>query len=205
MTSVQAVRVVFWDLGGVILRTQDSSLRRGWEMRLGLGEGDLAMLVFDGPASREAMLGRASADDVWASVGTTLGLSPVDRPRLRADFFSTDRIDEDLMAFIRQLRPGVRVGLISNAWPEVRRLLESEWRIADAFDPLILSAEVGLVKPDERIFRLALERAEVQPSEAAFIDDFSENVDAALALGMRAVLFRSLSQTQGEIERLLGQ
>jgi putative hydrolase of the HAD superfamily len=174
-------------------------------MRLGLGEGDLARLVFDGPASREAMLGRASADDVWVSVGTILGLSPVDRDRLRADFFSTDRIDEDLMAFIRQLRPRVRIGLISNAWLEVRRLLESEWRIADAFDPLILSAEVGWVKPDERIFHLALERAEVQPSEAAFVDDFSENIDAALALGMRAVLFRSLSQTQGEIERLLGQ
>jgi HAD superfamily hydrolase (TIGR01509 family) len=205
MTTGGAVRAVFWDLGGVILRTRDPGRRRAWEGRLGLAEGALAKLVFDGPSSVEAMLGRASADDVWASVGTALRLTPVDRDRLRADFFATDEIDGALMGFIRQIRSRTRVGLISNAWREVRVLMESTWHVADAFDPLVLSAEVGLAKPDERIFRLALERAEVQPPQAVFVDDLAENVEAALALGIQAVHFQTSSQAQGEIERLLGQ
>src|SRR3990172_1638488 len=138
--------IVFWDLGGVILRTQNPERRRAWEARLGLADGDLARMVFDGPTSVEAMLGRASAEDVWASVGSRLGLNPVDRDRLRDDFFAADRIDEELMSFVRGLRPRARVGLISNAWPEIRRLLETTWGIADAFDPLVLSAEGGLVQ-----------------------------------------------------------
>jgi HAD superfamily hydrolase (TIGR01509 family) len=203
MTTNRQVTMVFWDLGGVILRTQNPERRRAWEVRLGLAEGDLARIVFDGPTSVEAMLGRASAEDVWASVGSRLGLTPVDRDRLRADFFAGDRIDEELMSFVRGLRPRARVGLISNAWPEVRRLLETTWGIADAFDPLVLSAEVGLVKPNGQIFHLALERAEVQPSHAVFVDDFLENVDAALTLGMGGVLFRTSSQAQEDVEGLL--
>ena len=203
MATNRPVTTVFWDLGGVILRTQNPERRRAWEVRLGLAEGDLARIVFDGPTSVEAMLGRASAEDVWASVGRRLGLTEVDRDRLRADFFATDRIDEGLMAFVRGLRPRARVGLISNAWPEVRRLLETTWGIANAFDPLILSAEVGLVKPDAQIFHLALERAQVEPSQAAFVDDFAENVSAALALGMPSVHFRTSGQAREDVEGLL--
>jgi HAD superfamily hydrolase (TIGR01509 family) len=198
-----AIRAVFWDLGGVILRTEDHGPRRAWEARLGLAPGDLARLVFNGSASQETMLGRATSDSVWESVGASLGLTVSDRDQLRADFFSADRIDDELVAFIRGLRPRVRVGLISNAWPEVRRLLESTWRIADAFDPLVLSPEVGLVKPDPAIFREALVRAAVLPAQAAFVDDFPENVDAASALGMRGVLFRTSSQAREDVAQLL--
>jgi len=203
MASIQPVTTVFWDLGGVLLRTQDQKLRRAWEARLGLEPGALAEIVFDGPTSVAAMQGRASDDDVWASVGQQLGLAPADRERLRADFFAYDVIDEELMAFVRALRPRARVGLISNAWTEVRRLLETTWGIADAFDPLILSAEVGLVKPQAAIFHLALERARAEPAQAAFVDDFPENVDAALGLGMKAVLFRTPSQAREDVRRLL--
>jgi putative hydrolase of the HAD superfamily len=197
------IRAVFWDLGGVILRTEDHRPRRAWEARLGLAPGNLSRLVFDGSASRQAMLGRATADDIWESVGVSLGLTASDRDQLRADFFSGDRIDEDLVAFIRGLRPRVRVGMISNAWPEVRRLLESTWRIADAFDPLVLSPEVGLVKPDPAIYREALVRAAVLPAQTAFVDDFPENVDAASALGICGVLFRTSSQAREDVARLL--
>jgi epoxide hydrolase-like predicted phosphatase len=204
MASGSSVTIVFWDLGGVILRTENPERRRAWEARLGLAEGDLAKIVFTGPASVEAMLGHASADDVWASVGSRLGLTVDERDILRADFFATDRIDEELVRFIRRIRPRARVGLISNAWPEIRGLLETQWDLADAFEPLVLSAEVGLAKPDPRIFRLALERAQVEPSQAAFVDDFPENVEAAAALGMRPVLFQTPKQAQDEVVRWIG-
>jgi putative hydrolase of the HAD superfamily len=183
----------------------DQRLRRSWEGRLGLAEGGLAEVVFDGPISRQATFGLASSEDVWRWVFATLGLSPAEGERLRADFWAEDRLDEDLIAYIRGLRRTLRVGMISNAWSDARHKLETLFRIADDFDPLILSAEVGLAKPDPAIFELALRRAGVDASQAAFVDDFEENVAAAAALGMHAVHFRSSAQAQAEISRRLAQ
>jgi HAD superfamily hydrolase (TIGR01509 family) len=57
-------------------------------------------------------------------------------------------------------------------------------------DDILISAEVGLAKPDPRIYRLAAERLGVRPDEAVFVDDFAANVEGARAVGMRAIHFR---------------
>ena len=56
-------------------------------------------------------------------------------------------------------------------------------------DEMIISAEEGIAKPDERIYRIALEKMGVEPEEAVFLDDLSANVEAARQLGMKAVQF----------------
>jgi epoxide hydrolase-like predicted phosphatase len=198
-----AVRAVVWDLGGVILRTMDWSLRSRWEERLGLPPMQLTRLVFESDASRRATLGQASDDDVWNSVADALQLDPSTRDQLRREYFAHDRIDSVLMEFIRGLRRHVRVGMITNAWPGVRRYLETEFKIADAFDPLIVSAEVGFAKPDPRIYQLALERIGVEASAAVFVDDFEANVTGARWVGMRAVQFASTPQAIGAVRELL--
>jgi putative hydrolase of the HAD superfamily len=101
------------------------------------------------------------------------------------------------------LRANYRTGLISNAWREIRQDIENEWRIADAFDDLIISAEVGLAKPDPRIYQLALKGLGVEAGQAIFVDDFLENLEAAFALGMHPVHFRNRTQAQQQVESLL--
>jgi glucose-1-phosphatase len=197
------IRAVVWDLGGVILRTMDWDLRSQWEDRLGLPRMQLTRLVFENDASRRATLGQASDNDVWQSVADALKLDPPTRDHLRRDYFSRDQIDSTLMGFIRGLRGHVRVGMITNAWPDVRRYLENEVKIADAFDPLIVSAEVGLAKPDPRIYQLALERLGVQPAETVFVDDFEDNVAGARWVGMQAVHFTSTPQAIAAVRALL--
>jgi len=198
-----AVRAVVWDLGGVILRTMDWSLRAQWEDRLGLPPMELTRLVFESDASRRATLGQASDDDVWQSVADVLRLDPPTRDQLRRDYFAHDRIDVALMEFIRGLRSRVRVGMITNAWPGVRRYLVNEFQIADAFDPLIISAEVGLAKPDPRIYQLTLERLGMEPAEAVFVDDFEDNVAGARWVGMQALHFTSTPQAIASLRSLI--
>jgi len=112
-------------------------------------------------------------------------------------------VDEKLVAFIRSLRPKYRTGMISNAWSELRPWLK-ELRIADAFDHIVISSEVGLAKPDPRIFQLALDDLGISPQEAVFIDDFEVNIEAAGEIGMHAILFRNTEQTIAEIRSILG-
>jgi epoxide hydrolase-like predicted phosphatase len=202
-TRPPTVRAVVWDLGGVILRTADWSLRSQWEDRLGLPRMQLTRLVFESDASRRASLGQATDEDVWQSVGEALHLDPPTLARLRRDYFARDQIDAALMEFIRGLRSRVRVGMITNAWPDIRRYLVSTWGIADAFDPLIVSAEVGLAKPDARIYQLALERLGIEPAAAVFVDDFEDNVAGARWVGMQAVHFTSTPQAITALRALL--
>ena len=70
-------------------------------------------------------------------------------------------------------------------------------------DTMIISAEERVAKPDERIYRIALERLQVDPEEAVFLDDLAVNVAAANQLGMKAVHFRETRQALAEVQSLL--
>lgn len=197
------LRAVLWDLGGVILRTMDKSGRTRWEQRLGLQPGQLERIVFDDKVGRQATLGKASSEDVWTSVLATLGLPESERQPLFDDFFGGDRVDDRLVGFIRSLRPRYKTGMITNAWPDIRHWIDEVWGLSSAFDIVVVSAEVGLAKPDPRIYRLALERLAVMPEEVVFIDDFKENVEAAIVLGLRGIHFEKTDQVLEQLLELM--
>jgi epoxide hydrolase-like predicted phosphatase len=199
------IRALLFDLGGVLLRTEDREPRAAWERRLGLQPGALERAVFDNPVSVQSSLGRAETEAIWAEAARRLGLSPQDADRLREDFFAGDRMDQSLMTFIRSQRPLRKIGLITNIWKDGRRWLEDRWHALDAFDVIIASAEVGLMKPDPGIYRLALERLGVHASEAVFVDDMPANVDAARAVGMHALRFLDTAQTLSDLQHTLGE
>lgn len=182
------IRAVFFDIGGVLLRTEDPEPRRRWEQRLGLPSGELARLVFENPAARRATVGEAAEKDVWCEVGRSLNLGPQLLAELREDFFAGDRWDENLLAFIRRLRSRIRTGVISNGWPGAPAAM-AKWVNPATFDAILFSAAEKCRKPEEKIFRLALERLGLFPEEALFFDDFAENVDGARRIGIQAVLF----------------
>ena len=197
------IRAVIWDLGGVLVRTEDQAPRREWEARLGLAAGELARLVFEGDAGRRAAIGQTDGDGVWRWLGEHLRVPQADLPRLRDAFFSGDRVDEGLIDGIRALRPRRRTALITNAWPDLRRWIETEWAIADAFDEILISAEEGVAKPDPEIYLRALRRLEVSSPQALMIDDMERNLVAARALGMQTLRFQSRDQCAADLSRML--
>lgn len=200
-----AIRAVIFDLGGVLVRTVDPRPRGEYAQRLGLTYGDLDRVVFDRSTAVQATLGALTAEEHWEGVRQALGLPVEELPILQAAFWGGDVLDEDLVRYLRSLRPRCKTALLSNAWSHLRDWLENLWHIADAFDEIIISSETGVAKPDERAFRIALERLGVAAQEAVFVDDFSENVEAARRLGMQGVLFQSTRQMMAEVERLLGR
>ncbi len=199
-----SIKAVLWDLGGVLLRTEDASGRRRWEARLGLSPGELDRLVFECRASRAATLGRGRVEDIWSEVLTTVGLPESEREALSRDFFAGDRLDGRLLDFIRLLRASHKTGLITNAWPNVRPWIDGEWGLGELFDLVLISAEVGMAKPDAPIYRLALDRLGIAPQEAVFIDDAPENVEGAIAVGLHGLRFESTDQVLGELRHMLG-
>jgi epoxide hydrolase-like predicted phosphatase len=197
------IKAVLWDLGGVLVRTETWEPRRTWERRLGLPENQLSKLVFESDVAQDAMHGRASVSEVWTWVFQQLKIGGASKAQLIHDFWSGDQLDQNLVEFIRQLRPRWKTGLITNAFPEIRQELDEVWQIADAFDSIVVSAEVGVTKPEAEIYQHCLYDLKISPSEAIFVDDFVENVVGAENLGMHALHFTTPNRALGQIERLL--
>ena len=195
------LRAVFFDLGGVILRTEHEAPRQHLAGRLGVEYEDLVRAVFESETSRKASLGVIREEEHWQAVAKKLK-RPTEAELIRDEFFAGDVIDHALLDFLRSVKPTVKTGLISNAWSGLRQYI-IEHKFEDAFDQMVISAEVGVVKPDARIYHVALEQLGVSPNEAVFVDDFIENVKGAQAVGMSAIHFKDSSATITQLKKLL--
>ncbi len=180
---------IIFDFGGVLLRTRDHSLRIKWEEKLGLKRWEFEDYIFNGPVGKKAQLGQASWDEVWADAGEKFRLAAAETAQARQDFFGGDVLDEGLVALIRQLKARYTIGLLSNTWFSDGWEMLRQFDIADAFHFTLTSAEVGVMKPDARIYQIALQRAKTAPSQSLFVDDSERNILAARKLGMQTIHF----------------
>lgn len=196
-------KAVLWDLGGVLLRTEDWEPRHCLDRMLDLPNGKIYELVFESEMSRKATIGEAANDELWMWVGEQLELSSDKLTLVRDEFWSGDQIDMDLIRFIRAHKTEIKMGLLSNGWSSTRRFLEERWHIAEIFDDMIISAEVGLAKPDRRIYQLALDRLGVEAEQTIFIDDFIENIEGARELGIHGIHFQDPQIVIEELKDLL--
>jgi epoxide hydrolase-like predicted phosphatase len=196
------MRAIFFDLGGVIVRTEFQAPRQRLAERLGMEYEDLVKLVFESETSHQASIGVISEDEHWAAVMRKLHLPASETQAARDEFFAGDITDLKLLSYMRELRKTLKVGLISNAWSGLRPWIVKE-KFDDAFDAIIVSAEVGVMKPDARIYQIALEKLGVAPAEAVLLDDFPKNVEGARAVGMAAIHFSQPDKALDELKRLL--
>jgi epoxide hydrolase-like predicted phosphatase len=197
------IKAVVWDIGGVIMRTEDQAPRAELAAELGVTREYLNELVFGGEQGTRTQVGEISQQELWDYVRSELNLAPGEYPDLRERFFGGDVLDTELVDFIRSLKPRYKIGIISNAWREIEDSL-MEWGIDDAFEVVVGSGDVGIMKPDPRIFQIALERLAVEPFEAVFVDDFIQNIHGAQALGIAAIHFQGREQVIRELEQRLG-
>ncbi len=163
---------------------------------------DISRFVFESDSSLKASIGAISTEQHWASVVRGLGRPASEAKAIREEFFAGDVIDRGLLDFVRSLRPRYKTGIISNAWPDLRDYVIKS-KFDDAFDALIISAEVGVMKPEPKIYQIALGQLQVRANEAVFVDDVPANIEAARKLGMQGIVFRSPPQTLAELKELL--
>ena len=205
MGNQARIQAIIFDLGGVLLRTDDPQPRTALAERLGRTRAELETLVFDNPASQQAERGLVPPEQVWDAISQTIGLPSGEIPAFRKQFFGGDTVDFSLIELLQKLRPILTTALLSNTWiVDLPRFLAENLRITDTFDVIISSAQRQMTKPDRAIFLYALEAVQAAPGETIFVDDSGKNITAAASLGIRTVHFRNPEQARMEILALLG-
>jgi putative hydrolase of the HAD superfamily len=144
--------------------------------------------------------GELTAAEFEPRFAALLGVAPAG---LIARLFGAMAPDEAMLAGVRAARAaGLRTGLLSNSWSVADY---DPGLLAELFDAWVISAEVGLRKPDPAIYALAAERMELPPEAIAFVDDLPGNLKPARALGMTTIVHRGdATATLAELEDALG-
>lgn len=194
------IKAIIWDMGGVLLRTEDPGPRAALASRLGTTLEELYRFVFTSPTARQAEIGVISAEEHWEAICRHYELSDYGLEQFKKEFWGGDRVDQRLVDRIRSLRARYRTGLLSNAWSDARSLAGEVFHFLEAFDVCIFSAEVGVSKPSPAIYQLALKNLEVLPKQAIFIDDMPANVEGAEGVGIHAIQFISRDQIMEDLK-----
>lgn len=150
---------------------------------------------------KRADLGLIGSEEFWEEVAGLLGLERAD---IDHEVTGMGGVDEELLLYVGELkRRGYKTGVISNVGHGFIERVFGRYNWQDFFDHLTLSSEVGYIKPDPRIYRLAAEQLGVHTVECFFIDDSERNVDGARAVGMQAMQYTDFDEMRDALEKFL--
>jgi epoxide hydrolase-like predicted phosphatase len=191
-----ALDAVIFDFGGVFVDSPFTAVQ-GAADGLGVAPDVLIDTVF-GPYDQDTdhawhrlERGEVTLDDARAAIiaaSLDAGLPELD-PVALLMALAGGGIRADMVEFCRSLRTrGISTGLLTNNAAEFADFWRPLLPLDELFDDVVDSSQVGLRKPDPRIYELSLERLGARPERTAFVDDAPGNVEGARRVGLHAVL-----------------
>jgi putative hydrolase of the HAD superfamily len=203
---VSNIRALILDFGGVLTYPQADDIVQGMAERVGVSREFFLQAYWRHRPAYDAGL---SGLDYWQQVLTELrpntGADSLVPWLIEQDGASWTRYREETWELARAFRAtGGRTALLSNGVREITTRLRSDRVLDDWFDVIVVSCEVGLSKPDRRVYELCLGRLGVPGHEALFVDDRRANVEGARQAGLQALRFTGNEDVGSLRTRLFG-
>ena len=150
--------------------------------------------------------GLITEDEFWLRLSKTLGKPvPPNKHKLwREDYEKGFYIYPQIVSLVKELKKkGIKTAILSNTIKPFMEVINKH-RGYQGFDVLVLSCEVGLLKPEREIYLLTAQKLNVKPEECIFIDDKEEYLTPAKKLGMKTILAKSPEWVVKEVSKILG-
>lgn len=194
-----AVRAVVFDIGGVLEIAPDLGVLAGWAARLGLATGELADKTED--IWTAGSVGTISEAQVHQALAERLDVPDTEVAEVMAALWQQylGTPNTELIDYARSVRTRCRTGILSNSFVGAREREQAAYGLTDLVDVVIYSHEVGLAKPDPRVYELTCHQLGLAPEEVVFIDDIEDSVAAARSARLKAVHHQDNQQTIGAI------
>lgn len=190
---------IMFDMGGVVLDFDPLIPCRILAPIIGLDPAEILKRVMDTDAPRLFELGSLSEEQFTDQCNKALGTN-IKQAELQKIWSNIFTENEAVSNIIRAMKPKAQLILLSNTniWHFTHA--KRTYRILDEFDTCVPSYQIGLMKPDRRIYQVALRFAR-HPERVLFVDDIAENVDAAQQLGIRAIQYTGAEQLDRTLQR----
>jgi glucose-1-phosphatase len=193
------IRAVLLDLGNVLAFHDNELLARRLAQAAGAHPDALAPLTQE-PLARRINAGELGPDALRLEVSRLLGRE-FPMPSFRELWSCHFTVHDEVLPRVEALAERVRLVLLSNTNALHFEDLLPKLPILERFFGLVLSYEVGAVKPEPAIFSRAVQVAQVAPHEALFFDDLRPYVDAARAFGLNAEVFTTAEVFDAQLAR----
>jgi glucose-1-phosphatase len=196
------IKAVIFDIGNVVIKHPEKVYSKV-TLRFGLSKDRfLAKTMKDFLLCQQ---GKISYDEYWKRAAKKFGISEQDRKRsiseIHEAFYRHGKIDKGVIRIIEKLKDRYKLGCLTNTMPE-HFSYHKKNKTYSHFDVVVASHQVGLTKPDRRIFLVTLKRLGIKPAEAVFVDDNKVFVRAACGLGMKSILFLDAARLMKDLKRL---
>ena len=202
------IRAVIFDFGGVLGLPQDPARVAAMASLCGLSIEKFKSVY--GRDRLELDRGTLTAEEYWARIleagGVDADLGLIARVE-REDSLGWTGVNRVVVDWAADLRAaGYRTAILSNMPTSKLAFMRSAGSFGwiDDFRPAIFSCDYFLVKPEPEIYRLCLDRLDMDPARCLFLDDLPRNVEAARALGIHALHFRSPAADAAALEQRWG-
>jgi epoxide hydrolase-like predicted phosphatase len=191
--SNSSFRALIFDWGGVFIAPRRiAPSTRQLEESLNIPEGTLSKLLYNNDYWTKAQLGKITDEEFWRlslrqfDIVDSKGIS-----KFKEKLFSGERVQLRLgmINLVKQLKRHYVLALLTNADDVFRPLLQTKFHVDQLFNHIIISAEVGIAKPDIEIFRQTCKIVNALPPECIFIDDSPANVQSAKSIGMYSIQY----------------
>ena len=191
-----ALRAVVFDYGMVLTGPQDAESHAALMRLTGLPLAQFEQVYWADRLAYDE--GKLSGLEFWQKLlrDAKLDLPPgTDRQLKEWDARMWSTVNPAMVAWQQQLkRAGLKTAILSNMGDAVMESIEREFAWIHGFDVLVWSYQLGIAKPDPEIYRHVMAKLGTKPEETLFLDDKRINIEAALALGMKAIEFSTVEQ-----------
>ena len=155
-------------------------------------------------AYTDSIVGRISEKKALKTMAVNLETTP---KKLTSLYIKTYKkyyhLNKDLIRYVfKKKKQDLKIAILSDQWYLSKKALFSK-DFYNKFDETIVSCDVGLRKPDKKIYELTLKKLKLKPAQTIFIDNRDFNLIPPKKLGMKTVLFKNNKQAIREIEKLL--
>jgi putative hydrolase of the HAD superfamily len=197
------IRALILDYGGVISQPQSSKNVYNILNMLNLDLDDFQEIYLNQRGDYDS--GQISGEDYWISILQHFNIDQNDSDinlLIQEDVNSWTKINHAMIQFIQENRSKIhKLAIISNITKDSLAFIRLHFRWLELFDVLSFSCEVGINKPDKKIYEACLHQLRISPNECLFVDDSVENVDSAVIAGMNVIHFRSFPEFLQELKR----
>ena len=192
------IKALIFDLGGVVLNRGLWLFRDYLTKTYGVTDED-TISIFIKRYYKPYFSGKINEEEFWRCSLKDLGIK-ADWAGLKQkllDFYEPNEGMFDLLSSLKG--KGYKTVLLSDQTKEWWPYLNKKYNIEPHFDYCIISAKVGVHKPDERIYRIALEKSQTSAENSVFIDDLEKNLVPARKLGVKTILYKDTEQLKKEL------
>ena len=197
------IKSIIWDFAGVLLHTVNGksfNARLAERLEVPL---DVLQPVIESKVNDLWDMNEIGDDEFYTYLLDALQLPKEKESVIRHFVLKDFYVDQTLLAYIKDLKRSFTNVLLTNFPAHIHDFMQTDWIVNGAFDHMIASCDVKLIKPNPAIYELALERIGNDAGECVFIDDREVNVNAAEALGMHSIVYKTREQTIKDLEKIL--